>query len=388
MKITVEGSTKPGFKADKKDFEIFSGKAAGICYMKENFEALKNEEESKTLKRADGTKFSGHHSVFDHDYINLYLEDIPKALAMVLNNEKMYTTSEKSARYTRMVMTEKERTLYEKWLGIFEKLISEKYKDKYKDFFTDLRIKKLAQENARYLTSVFTPTSMMYTVSYRQLNYLYGFMKNEIERETHHPFYEKLLDYMYDFCIELEKTGFIDHTLVRNNKGRSLSLINTYKPVETFGDVYATTYEASLAELAEAQRHRTLNYTIDYTQEPKFFVPPIISKDKDLSSMWLEDIGSLKDNVPQGMLVSVSEMGTMDNFILKMMERKCSFALLEINMQTNDTLKKYVKALKEQNHPRADELELYTRGSRCTFKEFKCTSPCGFKEGINETRII
>jgi hypothetical protein len=71
-----------------------------------------------------------------------------------------------------------------------------------------------------------------------------------------------------------------------------------------------------------------------------------------------------------------------------MKERKCTFAQLEINQITNETLKKYEYSLKLKTHHRAEELMNYTKGSRCTFPDFKCTAPCGFALGINETREI
>ena len=388
MRITVESSSNPGHIASKEEFEIFSGKSAGICYMKENFEKLRNESKEKTLKRANGTKISGHHSVFDHDVISLYLEDIPKALAMVLNNEKMYTTSEKSARYTKMKADALESELYFKWVDIFKDKIKGLYQEKYPDFFTDLRIEKLAQENARCIISVFTPTSMMYTVSYRQLNYIYGFMMSEIESITKHPFYEKLVPYFKEFCDLVYKLGFIDDTLVKNNKGRRLSLINSYDAEEYFGDVYITSYKISLACLAQAQRHRTISYYFDYLEKPEFYIPDILLDDEKLKQEWLDDMNKVKDNLPEGLLVKVTESGSMDNFILKMMERKCSFAQLEINKSTNEILNKYVKALKGKNHKRANEMEGYTHGARCTFKNFVCTSPCKFPLGIIETRKV
>lgn len=71
-----------------------------------------------------------------------------------------------------------------------------------------------------------------------------------------------------------------------------------------------------------------------------------------------------------------------------MLERKCTCAQLEIDKQTNLTLQKYVEALKANNHPRATEMEQYTKGSRCTFPGYKCPTPCGFKEGITGERLI
>ena len=52
------------------------------------------------------------------------------------------------------------------------------------------------------------------------------------------------------------------------------------------------------------------------------------------------------------------------------------------------SLRKYEYALKLKTHHRAEELMNYTKGSRCTFPDFKCTAPCGFALGINETREI
>jgi len=98
LKIEVLGSTKVGYKLNKNDAINFSGKSAGICYLPDSIDSLFSESEEKTLKRSNMTLNSGHHSVFDHPTYNLILIDIPKILAMILNNEKMYTTSEKSAR--------------------------------------------------------------------------------------------------------------------------------------------------------------------------------------------------------------------------------------------------------------------------------------------------
>ena len=99
MNITILGSSKPQFKLSKEEAINFGGKSAGICYMPGDIETLFSEPEEKTMKRANMTLGSGHHSVFDHTTYKLALEGIPKILAMILNNEKMYTTSEKSARY-------------------------------------------------------------------------------------------------------------------------------------------------------------------------------------------------------------------------------------------------------------------------------------------------
>ena len=156
MKIEVIASTKVGYALPKEEALDFSGKSAGICYLPDTLETLFAEPAEKTQRRVNGNLKSGHHSVFGHATYNLSLEGIPKILAMVLNNEKMYNTSEKSARYTKMEPSPQEKKLYEKWIEIYAKQIAKEYPQ-----FDEKRVKKLAQENARYLISVFTPATVM-----------------------------------------------------------------------------------------------------------------------------------------------------------------------------------------------------------------------------------
>ena len=127
MKIEVIALTRVKDDAIQDEYNLFGGRLAGICYMPHDFATLKNEPINKTKDRANGTKSSGHHSVFEHAYITFYMEGIPKLFAMLLNNEKVYTTSEKSARYTNMKLEGIEEELYNKWLNKFIELISNKY---------------------------------------------------------------------------------------------------------------------------------------------------------------------------------------------------------------------------------------------------------------------
>ena len=177
MQIRVLASTKVGYKMPREEAINFSGKSAGICYMPDSLDTLFSEDVAKTERRAKGTLASGHHSVFGHVTYNLALEGIPKILAMILNNEKIYNTSEKSARYTKMEPSEKEQKLYEKWIEIYQKVIKEKFPE-----IDDKKVKKLAMENARYLISVFTPATIMeYTVNFGQLNYIAHWFENFVK---------------------------------------------------------------------------------------------------------------------------------------------------------------------------------------------------------------
>lgn len=373
MKIKVIASTKVGYEMPKEEALNFSGKSAGICYLPDTLETLFNEPEEKTAKRANMTLKSGHHSVFNHPTYNLSLEGIPKILAMILNNEKMYNTSEKSARYTKMEPSEAEKVLYEKWIEIYKEEIAKAYPK-----IDEKRVQKLAQENARYLISVFTPATVMeYSVNFGQLNYIAHFAENFINDERKNSKFDIKLKEVFREFLEALPDIKVDE-LNADIKKRELSFFakrNNRK--EEFGENYSTTYLASFAELAQAQRHRTLSYEVNLLDEPKYYIPPII-RGTELEEQWLKDISSLKDYYPQGMLLQINERGTVENFVLKCTERLCGAAQLEIMEQTLDTMKKYLKATKETNKEVYEYLLPYSKGARCTFPGWKCETPCVF----------
>lgn len=377
MEIKVIGSTKVGYVLPKEEALDFSGKSAGICYLPDTLETLFSESEEKTKRRYNMNLDSGHHSVFGHVTYNLSLEGIPKIIAMILNNEKIYNTSEKSARYTKMQPSEKEKALYEKWIEIYKDVISKEYPK-----LDDKKVQKLAQENARYLISVFTPATIMeYTVSFQQLNFIISWFEDYIEKAQDTVFSKQLKKAMKEFLevlpdLKVEK-------LNPRIKGKDLSIFAKRERKEEFGENYCTTYLASFAELAQAQRHRTLYYEMSLLEEPQYYIPPII-KGTDLEKEWLKDISSLEQFYPQGMLVKVNERGTVENFVLKCTERLCGAAQLEIMQQTEDTMKKYLEATKNDEEI-YNYLLPYSKGARCTFPGWKCTMPCVFggKDAMN-----
>ena len=381
MKIKVIASTKVGYCLPKEEAKNFSGKSAGICYLPDDIDTLFLESEEKTDRRVNGNIASGHHSVFGHPTYNLCLEGIPKILAMILNNEKVYNTSEKSARYTIMEPSEEEKVLYEKWIEIYQKQIYLKYPK-----FDEKKIKKLAQENARYLISVFTPATVMeYSVDFRQLNYIINWSKNFIDTCGNDEFSLKLKEVLKEFLEKLPDLTV--EGLDTNGKNREFSLFaKRDNRKEEFGENYCTNYLASFAELAQAQRHRTLSYEMKLLDKPKYYVPPII-RDTILEEEWLKDISSLEKYYPQGMLVKVNERGTIENFVLKCMERLCGAAQLEIMEQTKNTMDKYLEAVKD-NEELYNYLLPYSKGARCTFPNFKCTAPCIFGARNAMNRII
>ncbi len=378
---------------DKEEAIKLSGKIAGICYDEEGFSHLENEPEETTMRRVNRTINNGHHSVYDHISLSLNLQHVPKILAMVLNNEHEYTTAEKSARYTPIVREEdsiitlEEEKLYNKWLEIFKIKIKEKYGNIYKDG----KIQKLAQENARYLVTVFMPTQMIYTTTFRQINYIASWMLKYIEQvDKSNEFDSKLASSMKEFIEELSNKNILDERLMRNEKYRNLSLFgkNLVERNEQFGYVYTMNYKGSFAQYAQAQRHRTLYYQLEIMKEKEYFVPPIIEDDKMLVEEWLGDMQIVKNVMPQGELVYINESGIYDNFILKCKERLCTGAQLEIMLQTKRNLLKYKQELEKQNNPLAKDIVKYSNGARCTFPDFYCTEDCKFKEGKMLSRKI
>lgn len=382
MKIEAIATTNNEILKDKYSFNRLSGILAGICYMPSNFEDLKAQSEEKILKRSEMTKQSGHHSVFEHEYITFVLTDIPKLFAMILNNQKTFVTSEKSARYTVMETDGIESQLYKKWKNIFMGLIKEKYGDH--PYFTEKRIEKLAMENARYMTSIYTNTTMAYTISYRQLNYLYSWLIKA--KESKNEYMIRLHPCIDAFCEELEKLNFIDKDLANDGKNRELEFFAKTPKKEYYGAVYSTNYKGSWASFAQAQRHRTINYEVSIPEQKEFFIPRLIRSDKQLCKMWVNDLESVADLHPQAELININERSIPDYFILKAKERLCTAAQLEVMEQTKDTLQKYIDQCDDEFVK--DQLLAINKGARCVGGNYHCTTPCGFKQGIDLTREI
>ncbi|HBP44107.1 MAG TPA: hypothetical protein DD621_05555, partial [Clostridiales bacterium] len=375
MRIEIVASTSRQLPNFKEEFDELGGELAGICYMPHTFEDIKNQPLERKLARANMVKSSGHHSIFDHEYVTLYLEDVPKMFAILLNNEKAYNTSEKSGRYTKMVSTGMQADLYAKWTKILEKEIKQRYGEE--QYFDDKRIKKLALENARLFLSIYTPTSLAYTVSFRQLNYLYAWL--EKLQDTDSPLLMPLCDTAGEFCKNLEDLNLIDPDLVELGKTRDFSLLAKRDMEEYFGDTYTTKYKGSLVEYAQAQRHRTLNYQLSELPTPEYYIPPLVEEYDKLRDEWIKDMLKVEEFTPSGSMVQIYERGTPEAFVLKMRERLCTCAQLEICDQTKKTLDKYLANTK--NPEIIKMLEPYTKGARC-LAGYNCKNKCAFHDGI------
>lgn len=410
-KINFSNDFDKKFETDKFNLNT-NRKVAGLmgstCYMADDFEKLYQKTEENILQIASRVEKNGHHSTFGHSHITLEISGLPKALAMVLNNEKEYCTSEKSARYTIMKDIEpSQQALYDKWKEIFKGKIDKVY-GKCQPFFDKdgKKSTKLAQENARYMLSVFTPTNMVYTTSFRQLNYLYHWMQQEIENPSN-SFYKQLIPTMKEFSVWCESKNLVSDSL-NDGKNRSFSLFGEPNIEKSWSNIYQDDYMASFACLAQLHRHRSINYSIDknsfkdnFAENNLYFIPPILKDDEKLVKAYLKDIASVGEFLPQGTMMHISEQGNLDTFILKAKERNCTMAQLEIANLTFAQTKEYYSALDKkyqdfakENNPNAqivkemaNRLEPLTHGARCT-AGYNCASPCAFADGIKMERLV
>ncbi|MEW5897074.1 MAG: FAD-dependent thymidylate synthase [Nanoarchaeota archaeon] len=252
MEIQLVGATN-GLRA-KEDFLNYGRAAARVCYSKHDFDTLLGENDEKDL--VGMTLKSGHHSPYDHSCLSLYIKDLPKFGAMLLNDERPYTSSEKSARYTQMKLSAEQKELYDKWMDIFQGVIAEAYPQ-----LDEIKVKKLAQENARYMTSVFTPTRILHTLSFRDLNHIMHHFYKFLENAPDTPFNVLVKRFMREFNSSEVLQQLYVPQLDPETKKRHLRLFAQRQHFATeFGENYSVNYQISFACLAQSHRHRTLNY--------------------------------------------------------------------------------------------------------------------------------
>ena len=376
----------------KREALIVCGRFLGMCYEKDNFDKIMKEDEEKSLKRAMMCIKSGHHSGFEHVKYTFEILNISKTLAMILNNQGIYSTSEKSARYTVLSFeNEQEKELREKWQKIFYDILCEKYYDIFYRFYAkpnaevdkiqrmiETAITKKAQENSRLITSPFAKTKMIYTINFRQLSYLRYEMKQFIANAMDTPFHVRIKNEMKEFLNCTEEFGMEEEGLNPGNKGITLPFFETTESKnEEYGENYSFNYYASYATFAQLQRHRTCHYTMKIPEEKKYFIPAFIEDNEELVEEWITDCENMttEESFPQATLVLVNERGRYEDFVLKCYERLCGAAQYEVAMITKKQLDDYLENVTSENAYRA--LSAIHSGARCTFG-FKCSSPCIF----------
>ena len=379
--VKKEDDLEVALEDELQSLRHFSQMFARKCYSAKAFEDLTKESFNEQLiKRIIE---SGHHSVFEHVTFNFGFSGMPKALVMIFNNEKQYVTSEQSARYTVMKDVEPlQKHKYENWTNLLIPLIDKEY-PKMKDLEERAKaIKKLAQENARYITSVFTSTSMGHTINWRQLNFLMYELEDFVEANARGDdvFKARLVEPAADFLSQFERFRIKG---LRNQTDRHLSFFREAPVKEHFGDTYLTNYKLSFAALAQAQRHRTIDYSVfggyQLGAPEGFFVPPLI-EENDLQDKWVADLEEVaRTDFPQAQLLNVSEMGILKDFKSKMILRLCGHAQYEIMDNVRNTANLYVFSVPgitpQQIKPKC-------------LQKMKCKAPCVWSGKRALRRII
>ncbi len=386
MNIELIASTN-GITGSKEMIE-FGLRCARICNSYKDWNEIQNEPVNENL--LSRLIKSGHHSVFEHMNLTFNFDGMPKALAMLFNNEKQYATSEKSARYTVMSEIEpKQKALYDKWMDILIPEIDKVYPKTKSSLVSDdsireTPIKKLAQENARYMTSVFTPTKMIHTLNLRQLNFICQQFEMFALAYDHDvdEFKARLAKEMKEF---LDQTGNFRIDGLDNQTDRELSYFqkDDLVLVSEDSDLYSRVYQLSFAGFAQAQRHRTISYNVLsgtlLGANEGFYVPPIV-REAGRESEWIEDLTKVaKEDFPQAQLLTIYERGRIEDFRSKALLRLCGHAQLEIMQNTLETAKSY----KTYN-------DLYVAKAlkpKC-LQGIKCPAPCAWPGMSALERIV
>ena len=364
--------------------EIFSGKAAGICYMKDEYFGTNVSNDEKAENRFDTVAPTGHHSIAEHTFITVLLEGIPKMTAMILNALGFYNTSENSGRYTVMKSDgyDTNYILYDKWRGIFPRLIKDRYPN-----LDDKLVGKLSLENARYMLSVFAPSTVMaYTTSLRMWSYIRDMLNRYIDRNSNllgdTDFNLKLLDCITELRDKINELGITSEKIVEN-KGRELNFLakqtgfNIWDEEESFNASYLIRYKVSLACLAQEQRHRTLDYFMCFDgSSVKYYVPEIL-RDTKYEEKWLEDIATVSESYPIGTMVEVVETGLITNFLYKCDERLCGRVQLETMRNVEFNLCKFARSWHKSPFM-MNQLPKHFRDGKVITKcgNIKCKEPC------------
>lgn len=347
---TTEQSLNSGTDA-LDDFKKMTGEVAGICYSSSsNIDTLQMSKENAE-ELCDRVISKGHTSVAEHYNVSIAFQGISKLMAIMLNSFQVYSTTERSGRYTLMTgNTDREAQLYMKWLAIFKKRIKEENPN-----IADSVLETRARENARYVLSVLThDTSMVYTTNVRQWNavcnrlmhyawYIKNFMPDD-------EFYCSIVDDIDDLVHNIKQTvgygDFTDDSIYCQDMFCRLSpdsLLHEGAGVddESFSTTYVTNYKATYVQLAQVHRHRAIKYFVmSDLRTDTFYVPKVI-RGTDLENEWRSDLRSVADLVPQATLLDIKEVGYLGDFLHKCEERICARAMLETMEQTVSTLKRY-----------------------------------------------
>lgn len=405
MKALVTARTAPEHMLPKTEFspmcdqilneaKALCGRAAGVCYATDNWESLGKKPQDSD-NRFMGCIKKGHFSIMEHYNVSIIFENVSKFQAMILNSVQIYSTSERSGRYTPMTgNSDIEIELYQKWLKIFLERINEENPD----IKPDTAVTR-AQENARYVLSIFThSTNLYYTANLRQWNSLLNMLRSMYKYVDSNR--DKFDEFFYDNCISdlsdlihylevnIEVAGAEADEVTCQNMFIELCDNHVMKEHseddDFYNDMYSHTYKTSSVQLAHAQRHRAIKYFIHSDFKVDEFYVPLIIRGTEFEDEWLSDLTSIKSVIPQAALLKVTEMGFVGDFLKKCRHRLCGRAQLETMKQTADTLTKLRNDGNFSSSIQREVESYYNDGKLKTKCEngFSCKEPCN-KLGVS-----
>lgn len=239
-----------------------------------------------------------------------------------------------------------------------------------------LPVNTRSQENARYILSIFTKsTTFGYTTTLAQWNYIYDWCERYLEQfeygnsgkllrnikddtydgtlRTATFFEEQVYKDLADLRVYLRENLYVED--LRDHKKRGFDMLTDifdenhfmkdydHEYDENIRFAYTTDYETSLIVLSHLHRHKTLKYYMNLDVSNAGFYVPVFIKGTPDEKEWLDDMESVREQIPAGMLVHVIETGTLDNFALKTSERFCGCAMLETMLNVKSVAEKFVK---------------------------------------------
>lgn len=273
----------------------------------------------------------------------ILFENIPKILAMLLNKEGVLSIPNPAEKTDQL--TGEDRFVYTEWLHTFRHLFKRNHQT-----MESAEIEFLARKNAEYLLSVFTPITVVCSISTKQLGHIVGYFKSFTDEGYKGDFYAALRKHMLLFLKKIEHLD-INGLICDNKIVEPLINNNEFGHNECFSEVFSTTYLGSYAQLYELQSLNSgLSYTSCSTVLPEFYTPQILFHDKELVMNWLWEMKRSSVICPQGKCIMISERGTYENFILKANRCFTQASLPEASIQTNKTLQIYLECTEGFNN--------------------------------------
>ncbi len=393
MKISLIGITESILPNEGNVVDTpyeFCAKTMATCVSNDPIKQMTTELPEATQKRLERTLKERHHSGYDMFNLVFEFDDISKIFCMYLNNLHTYATEETSGRHKELTLTPKEKAVFDYFYDKFYNHVELKNPN-----MPTRQKKQIALENARYIAGVDAKTNITHSVSLRQINYIYNWAQDLINKPEHNMYEKLVLPDMKEFCKKLEDITILGepilNPLLTDPYKREFNLFgdNKIRP-EHFGTTYEVNYKASAVAVAQLQRHRPTYLKLGIPEEAEYYTPQIVTE-MGIQDEWHEKIKSL-NNVPQARLFNVNESGQLLDiqqngttgaggaYIMKMKERCCDYAQEETRIITKEVANKIFEGLKEYDAELANELINRYGGdkNRRDFPDYKCicSHPC------------